>query len=545
MNSTENNIIDHWVKVMPQFEPRASQIEALEWIQSQPSNVKYFLLEAPVGSGKSPLGLTMSSWLSNGHGSSYMLTPQKILQRQYEDSFDNIFSLYGKGNYECKNKDTNCEIGSLIKPPCTKCPARAAHHNARTRSNLVLNYHLALMLFGYVIPAAPEKWMERKLMVLDECHNLENILVDFGLVTISEKSCSRIGNIPYYKPSNIRDAFEWIGNTYFPRLSGYISRLSSEVDSIQNDAIVQGRRLTRDEEQKLKSFVKYERHASKVDDLLLQGKDIESSHVLVNEYKYFNIKQLYGKDNFYKFIKPNAEKFLFMSSTILNKDAYCRDLGIDPNQAAFLSVESEFERERRMVVYSPTAKMNYGWDKPDRKNDRTAMIKKVKTLLDMHKHESGIIHCSSFKFAQWLVDELSHDSNHEILHHNPSNDTFVSRDEIIKEYTKQATVKPTLLISPSITEGLDLKYDLGRFAIFVKVPYPSLGDAWIKRRMDISGSWYQRQALKEMIQGAGRICRSHDDYGITYILDESFTFLYNKTKNNVIPKWWNDGIEII
>jgi Rad3-related DNA helicase len=536
-----DDILDHWNKVMPQFEPRDSQLATFEWLQSQPEDKKYFLLEMPVGGGKSPIGLTMSSWLSNGHGSSYLLTPQKILQRQYEDSFSDIFSLYGKSNYSCKGKQTNCEIGSSIKPKCENCPARSAKGRAISSPNLVLNYHLALMLFAYIKPN-DERWVDKKLMVLDECHNLENILVNFGLVSINEKSCSKLG-IDLYNPKSTREAYDWISESYFPKLATFISKLSDDVYFIERDS--DGRRLTKDEEQVIKDHIKYTRHADVVNDLLLDGNDITENYVLVNGYNKFDVKQLYGRKNFNNFIKPNAEKFLFMSSTILNKDAYCRDLGINPDQASFFSVTSEFERERRVVVYSPTSKMNYGWDKPDRKNDRAKMINKVKKLLDLHKNESGIIHCGSFKFAEWLVQELSHNSDHIILNHNPVKGQFIKRDDIITEYMESASTTPTLLISPSITEGLDLKDDLGRFAIFVKVPYPSLGDAWIKRRMEISGSWYQRQALKEMIQGAGRICRHHDDYGITYILDASFTFLYNKTKTNVIPEWWNDGLEII
>ena len=41
-----------------------------------------------VGGGKSPVGLTISAWLNQGYGSSFILTPQKVLQKQYEDSFD-------------------------------------------------------------------------------------------------------------------------------------------------------------------------------------------------------------------------------------------------------------------------------------------------------------------------------------------------------------------------------------------------------------------------------------------------------------------------
>jgi Rad3-related DNA helicase len=281
--------------------------------------------------------------------------------------------------------------------------------------------------------------------------------------------------------------------------------------------------------------------------MLFNADNVSEEYVLVNEHKKFTVKELYGKRAFNNIIKPQADKFLFMSSTILNKSGFCRDLGINPDEAAFLSLESEFETDKRMVIYSPTTKMNYGWDsnEPKRVAGRAAMIKKIRQLLDLHKDVSGIIHTGSFKLSKWIIDELQTHHSHLVLHHNPVEDEKSVRDSVIAEYMESALVQPTLLVSPSITEGLDLKHDLGRFAIFAKVPYPNLGDAWIKRRMEISGDWYRRQTLKEMIQGSGRICRDHTDWGVTYILDESFTYLYKMTRHGVIPHWWQDGLEII
>jgi len=101
-----------------------------------------------------------------------------------------------------------------------------------------------------------------------------------------------------------------------------------------------------------------------------------------------------------------------------------------------------------------------------------------------------------------------------------------------------------LLISPSITEGLDLKDDLGRFAIWAKVPFPFLGDNWVKRRQQLSSDWYSRQAMIAMIQGGGRIVRSKDDWGHVYILDESFGNLLKYSKR-FLPKWFTESIEVI
>ncbi len=101
-----------------------------------------------------------------------------------------------------------------------------------------------------------------------------------------------------------------------------------------------------------------------------------------------------------------ADKFLFMSSTILNKETFCRDLGIEPDDAVFLSLPSEFAVDNRPVFYMPVMKMNASWNKPENAGGRTAMIERIGGLLEIHEGDSGIIHTANYAVAQWLVKEL-------------------------------------------------------------------------------------------------------------------------------------------
>jgi ATP-dependent DNA helicase DinG len=158
----------------------------------------------------------------------------------------------------------------------------------------------------------------------------------------------------------------------------------------------------------------------------------------------------------------------------------------------------------------------------------------------MHGEESGIIHTANFQIAKWLVEELEFSVPQQVLHHNP--DSGDDRNAIINQYT--TTPKPTVLISPSVTEGLDLYDDLARFAIIVKVPFGFLGDQWIKKRLEMSNSWYQRRALIDIIQGGGRIVRSKEDNGNVYILDESWRYLYSQT-GHMVPDWWKESYRVL
>ena len=69
-----------------------------------------------------------------------------------------------------------------------------------------------------------------------------------------------------------------------------------------------------------------------------------------------------------------------------------------------------------------------------------------------------------------------------------------------------------ILVSPRITEGVDLHDDLSRFQFFPKVPYPYLGDAWIKGKLERDPDWYSRETIIKLVQGAGRSIRSEDDW---------------------------------
>jgi len=267
---------------------------------------------------------------------------------------------------------------------------------------------------------------------------------------------------------------------------------------------------------------------------------LENHFVLVHDKTMIQFKRITGAYSFKKIFEPQAERFLFMSSTILNKKQFCADLGIDEKDTAFLSLESDFPVENRPIYYMPVLKMNASWNKPEQENGRKQMIKRISELLDSHKTESGIIHTANYQIAIWLVTELSKLKSHDIYHHNPK--TNLNRNTAIDMFI-ESTV-PAILISPSCTEGLDLKDDLSRFAMIVKTPFGYLGDQWIKKRLDMSAEWYRRRAMTDIIQAGGRIVRSSNDNGTVYILDGSFGYLYSQS-SAMIPKWWKDSLVFI
>lgn len=541
------NIIPYWP--FP-TEPRPNQIKAHQWLEQQ--DARYLILESPVGSGKSNIGLAYSHYLtSTGEaqdeeglprpqgGSSYILTPQRILQAQYENSFlgvgdISISSFYGKGNYTCNTHKTTCDIGSVLTTKCSDCPYNTAKILARNARNTVLNYKLGLMLFEF-----NQSFKRRELIVFDEAHTLENHLIEFDALKVNEWRCKQY-KMPFKLQKSLPAALDWMRDVYLPNLHPVVRTLEQECEEIKDKAS-DGRKLAPSELKRLREYDSLAEHADEVGVMAARDPDyIDQNFVLVHEPISFQFKRLYGSYTFNRLVKPMAEKFLFMSSTILNKDGFCKDLGIPVEDTAFLSLDSDFPLENRPVYYIPTTKMNAKWKLPENSTGRSEMLKSLKSALNLHKEDTGIIHTGNFEIAKWLVENLDGKIPHRIYHHNP--DSGDDRNSIIEAFTND--VKPRVLISPSSTEGLDLKEDLGRFAIFVKVPFGNLGDQWIKRRMELSSEWYQRQALITIIQGGGRVVRSKDDWGKVYILDASFGYLYKMTFQ-MIPKWWREAYQTL
>lgn len=530
-------------------DPRPAQVKALEWLEEQ--EAKYLILESPVGSGKSNIGLAYSHYLTTDGkafdddgkprpvgGSSYILTPQRILQAQYENSFCesgiSIASFYGKSNYTCATHNTTCDIGSVLNTKCHDCPFVQAKTLARTSRNTVLNYKLALLLFDF-----NPSFKSRELIVCDEAHQLENHLVEFDALKITEWRCKKY-NVPFKVQKNIDHAIEWMRDVYLEAMRPIIKTLEVECEAIKDKASG-GRKMTTYEVRKLREYDELLEHVDEAGIMSARDPEYINKHfVLVHEPISFQFKRLYGAHTFNRLLAPKAERFLFMSSTILNKDGFCKDLGIDPDEAAFLSLDSDFPPENRPVYYIPTAKMNAKWKLPENGTGRNDMLKAIKSALELHKGDTGIVHTGNFDIAKWLVENLDGQIPHRIYHHNP--DSGDDRNDIIEAFTTD--VKPRILISPSSTEGLDLKEDLGRFALFIKVPFGNLGDQWIKRRMELSSEWYQRQALISIIQGGGRVVRSKDDWAKVYIFDASFGFLFKST-SHWIPKWWREAYETL
>jgi Rad3-related DNA helicase len=100
----------------------------------------------------------------------------------------------------------------------------------------------------------------------------------------------------------------------------------------------------------------------------------------------------------------------------------------------------------------------------------------------------------------------------------------------------------SVLVSPSMTDGLSLDDDLARFQIVCKIPFPFLGDPQIAAKKDRNQLWYDLETAKTLVQSFGRAVRSDDDHAVTYILDQDFERFYARVKDRMFPSYIQEAI---
>ena len=235
-----------------------------------------------------------------------------------------------------------------------------------------------------------------------------------------------------------------------------------------------------------------------------------------------------------KGVFEKCDKTLMMSATILDTKTFCQSLGLAYDEVKLIHVGSDFPLQNRPIYPLNIAYLNS--DSLKLQEVQIKIARAIDKLMTLHSNDKGIIHTTSYKQLDFIKQNISQENRCRLLETNPE----IQRDEVIAEHVN--STRPTVLISPSLYTGLDLKNDLSRFQIITKVPYPDLGDRWINEKRKINGQWYIWQTALRLVQGYGRSIRSKEDYAVTYVLDSGFENFVKKNKN-ILPDWFTQAIQ--
>jgi Rad3-related DNA helicase len=543
-----------WRKHFPlDKEPRSGQVRAIEDIlEGFDKGIQNFCLDAPTGQGKSAIAVTIARYLAEQNSVSesfqpgaYFLTTQKILQEQYLRDFEHedrggMLELKSSTNYQCgydskqscgESKRALTALGKAVdgtnwKRHCTQnCIYNVAKRNFIQSALGITNYSYFLAETTYAGKLEP-----RELLVMDECHNVESEITKFIEVEITDRFCKKhlgINLSSYDEPEKL---FKWVQDKYKPALNRMIEQVKQSL-SMYND----GNTIAHDDI--FKNIVKQndmlDKHICKINRFLerfdpnswIVNRDKRQDHRGTRVSLQFKPIDAVSWSEPYLF--KFGEKRLLMSATILDKKAFCRSVGLDESKTGYITLPSTFPVENRPIHYMPVGKMSM------KEMDSTLpkLAAAVREILKGHSNEKGIIHCTNFRVANYLRDVLN---DPRILTHTSEN-----RDATLKQH--QDSKQPTVLCSPSMMEGVDLIDDLSRFQIIAKLPYPSLNDRALKKRIARDPWYYDYLTVRSFVQSLGRSVRHEKDHCVTYVLDECFTAFRGKCRET-IPSYIKEAI---
>ncbi|HET7390658.1 MAG TPA: ATP-dependent DNA helicase [Nitrososphaeraceae archaeon] len=315
--------------------------------------------------------------------------------------------------------------------------------------------------------------------------------------------------------SDLFDSDEEIAEKYDDGISkGPISKLG---DELTVDAIRDIERLTRT-----------------INNILANPKNWIVSEIIKENYEVVKVElKPLDISSYCKNVFEKCSKTLIMSATILNHKAFCRSVGLSEDHVKFIQVQSDFPLENRPIIALNIAYLNYNnLQYPEVKS---SIARAVDNIMSFHLKDKGIIHTTSYEQLNFIKENISQPNARRLLVTDPE----IQRDEVIFQHAN--ATKPTVLISPSLHTGLDLKNELSRFQVITKVPYPNKSDRWTNAKREVDEEWYYWQTALKLIQAYGRSVRSKDDWAKTYILDSAFGYFVKKNMN-ILPDWFRQAI---
>lgn len=553
------------------FKFRKGQFEAIrKVIQCYQDGYQNVIIDAPTGTGKSIIAMIVSKVLNNLGKSGYIVTSDLGLQNQYEDDFkyfDTGFgSVRGIDNYKCS---LNNEIHSLglcrsagisgkakSELHCYKtCPYFVARNYAAEAETSLLNYSFHLLQQNYVNRENANgkgPFAKRDFIIFDEAHKIDTIVQNHFAPLVSMASIELLNDFRKISVEANNDC-----NYYIPILENLMKELLNEDNSDMyvfdklkefydeysafsihsvaykervlkifesRGGIKEGIENYKPSYEQNKIIKSIDRHADiccKLEDYINDINKTTTRNV-VRTYgesengKTLTLKNIDESNLIRRTLLFKSNFKVFMSATFGDHVTYSKLVGIY-GKTKVIRLDNNFDFKKSPIYVSSKFDMSYAM----KENFIIPQIQYIDNLLSYHENERGIIHTVSYQFTQELLKNIKKNKSRLITYKNSK-----EKEEALEKFKK---TKGAVIIGPSMIEGVDLKDDLSRFQIFMKVPFPSLGDEFIKRKMKLHNDWYNWKTMINIQQGIGRSIRNENDYAVTYCLDKSFVRMFNRS----------------
>lgn len=519
--------------------------EALE------QNKKFIIINAPTATGKSFIAKTLANYSEEPTSNfvhlcecyemydpdfvvsgddarpfgAAILTVTRQLQEQYSEMFPDGEVMKGKMHFPCAIEDGKpCSSG-----PCTffksqfkqcikndTCPYWNQMNKTVTNKCSFYSYSMFNCLCDNV--------RHKEFLICDEASELEAELVgtytfDFSFKEIKSLLSGTINSI--ISTPNWDDDEE----TYYDWSKKMLEYFEyAYKDFITNKMKGKGKKkITKKEYEK---FFKIQEHFMNFKNLVEKWsytRFVFTRHEGNIIFQPYNVDRI-AQETLFKY----GETVILMSATIVNHKKFAEKFGIDDYY--YIEAPSSLPAEKAPIMCTKKWHVNYH----NRMFVMKEIAKAVEMLCEKHKGQKGIIHTHSMEILKYLRENMQ--ENPRFLFREKG----VNNMQLLAEHI--ARNDDTILVSPSMTHGVDLKGNLGEFQIIVKAPYLPLGDNRVRMKYDEDREWYIDSMLSTLIQMAGRCNRCIEDESVTYILDGSITDAIIRYADK-LPKYFKDRIK--
>lgn len=515
---------------------RPEQEKVLEWIKKpMKEGKKFFILEMPTGVGKSIWANAFMYYYDkevNSKAKFDILTNSKILQKQYFKEFQYMNNLWGRNNYRCEKWENSCEYGKQCnngkKAKCEECPYTEAYKDWADGKISLTNFHIH-GLFSLFAPTLLEE-RNADVLIVDEAHLLEETINGFVSFTLSKKNWK--GYVSDAKSGQweedlatfdlLEDVVKWIDVEFQPGLKNALNDMYKRFPKAKGKA----------KESITRQISNIERTQVTVHKFMTDYKSNKSEWVADRKLEKgeisWSIQPLWTDKIMSESIWGNYKHVILMSGTIIDSNVFCEVNGIEKDQVASVKMDSPFPLQNRPIYYLPTGKLSF----KEKQKNWAGFVPVIKKLLKKYKGKKGIIHTGNYELWSWIKRDIEDD---RLIFASPEDREFSLEEHLNSD-------EDTVIVSPSMMYGIDLKDDYSRFQIIVKMPYPSLASKVNKQRNVSKPMWYSWRTVMDIIQSYGRSVRNLKDYADTIILDSAFSNIMS-FNSAMLPKYFKDAIK--
>jgi Rad3-related DNA helicase len=446
-------------------------------------------ISMPTGGGKSPL-LVALALLSKQP--TCIVTESRGLQTQYTDLFGSIgmVDIRGKRNYQCDLKaEYTCEEGHAARCPykgTVGCPASQAEMRAATSPLVVTNYAKWTSAKKY-----GQGMQHFKQVIFDEGHSAPEALASAMQVLLNHHEIEKDLGMEFpHNPASL-DIANW-------KPWAALARAQAESEMVQAQARITGVADPKP------SWVRHYTHMRNLSRRLATISTCNPREWIVDEIEGgFQFDPIRPGRYAEAALLLRVPKIIIASATLRPKTMFM--LGISKDKFEFKEFDSDFDPKRCPIYYVPTMRV-------DRRNPDLRMLwVKLDQIAARRQDRKGIIHTVSYTRRDDVISSSRFAGNMII------NQRGEAPSGIIDEF--RAAEPGSILVSPSVGTGYDFPGSQAEWQFICKIPFPDSRSKIVQARQNDDKEYGPYSAMQNLVQMFGRIMRSKNDRGESFIGD--------------------------